>query len=87
MEQIRYRSIKFEACCRAGFFIAIDGKKFSFCFYCKVKMALAFPVFPANYLIFALDFGGNGITFSLIAAEILTDNITGRKNNDEDIFF
>ena len=36
--------------------------------------------------LFALGFGGNGITFSLIAAEILTDNITGRKNNDENIF-
>ncbi len=36
--------------------------------------------------LFALGFGGNGITFSLIAAEILTGNITGRKNNDENIF-
>ena len=36
--------------------------------------------------LFALGFGGNGITFSLIAAEILTDIITGRKNNDEEIF-
>jgi len=36
--------------------------------------------------LFALGFGGNGITFSLIAAEILTDIITGCKNNDEGIF-
>lgn len=36
--------------------------------------------------LFALGFGGNGITFSLIAAEILTDIITGRKNRDEYIF-
>lgn len=36
--------------------------------------------------LFALGFGGNGITFSLMAAEILTDIITGRKNSDEQIF-
>ena len=36
--------------------------------------------------LFALGFGGNGITFSLIAAEILTDIITGKKNNDAEIF-
>ncbi|MEO6733806.1 MAG: FAD-binding oxidoreductase [Ferruginibacter sp.] len=36
--------------------------------------------------LFALGFGGNGISFSLIAAEILTDIITGRQNNDEEIF-
>ena len=35
---------------------------------------------------FALGYGGNGITFSLIAAEILTDLITGKKNNDASIF-
>ncbi|MEP7108515.1 MAG: FAD-dependent oxidoreductase [Ferruginibacter sp.] len=36
--------------------------------------------------LFALGFGGNGITFSLIAAEILTDLITCRKNSDQQIF-
>jgi glycine/D-amino acid oxidase-like deaminating enzyme len=36
--------------------------------------------------LFALGFGGNGITFSLIAAEILTAVITGKKNNDTSIF-
>ena len=35
---------------------------------------------------FALGFGGNGITFSLIAAEIIRDLILGKKNNDQDIF-
>ena len=35
---------------------------------------------------FALGFGGNGITFSLIAAEILKDLIVGKKNNDKEIF-
>lgn len=39
---------------------------------------------PNSY--FALGFGGNGITFSLIAAEILKDLITGKKNNDSEIF-
>jgi glycine/D-amino acid oxidase-like deaminating enzyme len=36
--------------------------------------------------LFALGFGGNGITFSQIAAEILTAHITGRKNKKEAIF-
>ena len=35
---------------------------------------------------FALGFGGNGITFSLIAAEIIKDLIIGKKNKDEEIF-
>ena len=36
--------------------------------------------------LFALGFGGNGITFSLIAAEILTDLISGKGNDDAKIF-
>jgi glycine/D-amino acid oxidase-like deaminating enzyme len=39
---------------------------------------------PRTY--YALGFGGNGITFSLVAAEIITDLLLGRKNNDADIF-
>lgn len=35
---------------------------------------------------FALGFGGNGITFSVIAAKILADTIMGRRNKDLDIF-
>lgn len=35
---------------------------------------------------FALGFGGNGITFSLIAAELIADEIKGRKNKDMAIF-
>ena len=35
---------------------------------------------------FALGFGGNGITFSQIAAEIITDLIMGKKNMDAEIF-
>ncbi|MBK7110753.1 MAG: FAD-dependent oxidoreductase [Chitinophagales bacterium] len=36
--------------------------------------------------LFALGFGGNGITFSLTAAEILTDIILEKKNSDADLF-
>lgn len=35
---------------------------------------------------FALGFGGNGITFSLLAAEILTDLLLKKKNKDAAIF-
>lgn len=42
------------------------------------------PQFPHAY--FALGYGGNGITFSLIAAEIIRDNFLGRKNRDAHIF-
>lgn len=35
---------------------------------------------------FALGFGGNGITFSLIAAEIITKHLLGKKSNDETLF-
>lgn len=39
---------------------------------------------PHTY--FALGFGGNGITFSAIAATIITDLLSGKKNKDADIF-
>ena len=42
------------------------------------------PKFPHTY--FALGYGGNGITFSLIAAEIIRDGFLGRKNRDASIF-
>lgn len=35
---------------------------------------------------FALGFGGNGITFSVVAANILRDLITGRPNEDAHLF-
>jgi glycine/D-amino acid oxidase-like deaminating enzyme len=35
---------------------------------------------------FALGFGGNGITFSQVAANIICDKISGKANNDEAIF-
>jgi len=35
---------------------------------------------------FALGFGGNGITFSLIAAQIITDLLLGKSNEDAAIF-
>lgn len=40
--------------------------------------------FPHGY--FALGYGGNGITYSAIAADILSDLIQGRPNADADIF-
>lgn len=42
------------------------------------------PERPNTY--FALGFGGNGITFSVIAAEILRDVISGKKNGNAEIF-
>lgn len=41
---------------------------------------------PLSNSYFALGFGGNGITFSLIAAEIITDLIQGKDNKDAAIF-
>ncbi len=42
------------------------------------------PERPNTY--FALGFGGNGITFSVIAANIIHDLITGKKNDNAAIF-
>jgi glycine/D-amino acid oxidase-like deaminating enzyme len=42
------------------------------------------PSFPRAY--FALGFGGNGITFSEIASQILPDLFLGRQNKDQHIF-
>ena len=42
------------------------------------------PEFPHAY--FALGYGGNGITFSVIAAKIITDLYLGRPNADAKIF-
>ncbi len=39
---------------------------------------------PNSY--FSLGYGGNGIIFSLLAAEIICDLITGKKNEDAHIF-
>ncbi|MEJ0083034.1 MAG: FAD-binding oxidoreductase [Puia sp.] len=35
---------------------------------------------------YALGFGGNGITFSVIAAQIITDLILGKRNMEAEIF-
>lgn len=42
------------------------------------------PRFPHSY--FALGYGGNGITFSVIAAEIIRDCFLNRKNRDAHLF-
>ncbi|MBL7713409.1 MAG: FAD-binding oxidoreductase [Chitinophagaceae bacterium] len=39
---------------------------------------------PNSY--FALGFGGNGITFSVVAAQIITELVQGKKNEDAPIF-
>jgi len=44
----------------------------------------AIPERPHTF--FALGFGGNGITFSQIAARIISDQLMGRKNADSNIF-
>ena len=40
--------------------------------------------FPRGY--FALGYGGNGITFSLVAADLLLDLFQGRRNPDLKVF-
>lgn len=44
----------------------------------------AHPAFPRGF--FALGYGGNGITYSLIAAEILRDQLLGRPRPDAQIY-
>ncbi|HWA25831.1 MAG TPA: FAD-dependent oxidoreductase [Lacunisphaera sp.] len=44
----------------------------------------AHPSFPRGY--FALGYGGNGITFSLVAAEIIRDLCVGQTNADAALF-
>ncbi|UYQ91353.1 FAD-binding oxidoreductase [Chitinophaga horti] len=41
---------------------------------------------PMKHALFALGFGGNGITFSQVAAKIVTDHILGKKNELADVF-
>ena len=48
------------------------------------RPAALFPRFP--HACFALGHGGNGITFSLIAAEIIRDHFLGRTNRDAHLF-
>ncbi len=43
-----------------------------------------YPKLPNS--LFALGFGGNGITFSVIAAQLLADSVAGRRNNDLSLF-
>ncbi len=43
-----------------------------------------YPYRPNMY--FALGYGGNGITFSMIAAQIIGNLITGKKDDRTDLF-
>ncbi len=54
----------------------------------KTKDALPYigPFAKTPNAYYALGFGGNGITFSVIAAQIITDLIGGKFNSDADIF-
>ena len=56
--------------------------------FAETKDSLPFigphPQFPGG--LFALGYGGNGITFGLIAAQLLRDRILGRDNPDAAIF-
>ncbi len=54
----------------------------------KTKDSLPYigKYFKTPRTFYALGFGGNGITFSLVAAEIITDLLLGKKNKDADIF-
>lgn len=56
--------------------------------FCGTKDGLPYigsiPERPHTY--FALGFGGNGITFSMIAAQIITDLISNRKNENQVMF-
>jgi len=42
------------------------------------------PKWPNAF--FALGYGGNGITFSVLAARILADLATGKRNDDAEVF-
>lgn len=42
------------------------------------------PRFPSGY--FALGYGGNGITFALIAARLIRDDLLGRPSDDAKLF-
>lgn len=56
--------------------------------FAETKDGLAYigrvPKRPHSYA--SLGYGGNGITFSMIAARLITDLITGRPNEDEAVF-
>lgn len=42
------------------------------------------PAVPRTW--FALGYGGNGITYSLIAAQLFRDRLTGRRNDQSDLY-
>ena len=56
--------------------------------FAETKDGLAYIGRPAAlpHAYFALGFGGNGITYSTIAADIVADQLKGRPNTDAEIF-
>lgn len=41
---------------------------------------------PVEPIYYALGYGGNGITFSMIAANLINDFLCGRPNHDSHLF-
>ena len=39
-----------------------------------------------NKMLFALGYGGNGITFSMIAAQVISNIISGKKDERQELF-
>lgn len=56
--------------------------------FCGTKDGLPYigSISERPHTYFALGFGGNGITFSMIAAEIIRDLVSGKKNENQAIF-
>ena len=57
-------------------------------FFCKTKDGLPYigPIPERKNTYFALGFGGNGITYSQIASDIIADMICGKSNENIEIF-
>jgi glycine/D-amino acid oxidase-like deaminating enzyme len=63
----------------------------AFCYagtFSETKDGLAYIGYSPEWenALFALGFGGNGITYSIVAARILCDFLNGRPNEDAEIF-
>ncbi len=56
--------------------------------FAETKDGLAYIGSPPSrpFAYFALGYGGNGITFSMIAAKLITDLFLGRMNPDAGVF-
>ncbi len=73
-KRVPHLSIRTDYCWGGAFAVTKDGLPY----IGKINQ------FPHTY--FALGYGGNGITFSVIAAQILRDQLLGKNNKDAHIF-